>query len=271
MKITTRGSRRGCSREAVCDQQLEVWAAMKVGEVASGEVIEVEPDRSLRGAAEVMWEQNVGSVVVQRDGKLAGILTERDMLRAMATRVEPDEASVGQLMTGDVFTVTPDWDVYEAAAEMSARRIRHLVLQRDGKVVGVLSMRDVLLAGQRLELASGSWAILRDPLTFTVRERRVLHRYLQKLRGADLKADVDDILGLLVGSWSFDEAVPGDSDGLKSIPEADFESMREAVLARLPDLQRAVHPAPGWRKRNRGSGRAKRRKPIQSRPEGRTT
>ncbi|CAN5762116.1 hypothetical protein BH20ACT23_BH20ACT23_18170 [soil metagenome] len=232
---------------------------MKVGELASGEVIGVEPGRSLRAAAEVMWERNVGSVVVQREGKLVGILTERDTLRAMAAYVDPDQTPVERLMTTEVCTVTPDWDVYEAAAEMSAHRIRHLVLQSDGKVVGVLSMRDVLLAGQRVELANGSWAILRDPLTFTVRERRVLHRYLQKLRGANPNADVDDILGLLVGSWSFDEAVPGDSDGLRSIPEVDFETLRDAVVTRLPDLQRAVHPAPGFRKRNKGAGRGERR------------
>lgn len=242
---------------------------MKVGELASGNVIEVEPGRSLRAAAEVMWEGNVGSVVVQREGKLEGILTERDVLKAMATSIDPDETSVEKLMTTKVATVTPNWDVYEAATEMSARRIRHLVLESDGKVVGVLSMRDVLLAGQRVELTEGSWAILRDPLTFTVRERRVLHRYLQKLRGADAKTDVGDILGLLVGSWSFDEAVPGDSDGLKAIPESDFETLRDAVFARLPDLQRAVHPAPGWRKRNRDAGRSERRRPQQRRSSDR--
>lgn len=242
---------------------------MKVGELASGEVIGVEPGRSVRAAAEVMWDRNVGSVVVQREGKLAGILTERDVLKAIATSIDPDSTPVEQLMTTDVATVTPHWDVYEAAAEMSARRIRHLVLQSDGQVVGVLSMRDVLLAGQRVELAKGSWAILRDPLTFTVRERRVLHRYLQKLRGDDSKSDVDDILGLLVGSWSFDDTVPGDPDGLKSIPAVDFETLRDAVITRLPDLQRAVHPAPGWRKRHRGVGRSESRRPKQGQSGGR--
>jgi len=235
---------------------------MKIGELAPGDVIEVEPGRSIRAAAEVMWEHKIGSVVVQRDGELAGILTERDVLRAMATSIDPDDTPVEELMTTDVFTATPDWDVYEAAVEMSARRIRHLVLQSDGKVVGVLSMRDVLLAGQRIELANGSWAILRDPLTFTIRERRVLHRYLQKLRRVGPEAEVHEILGLLVGGWSFEGAVPGDSDGLKAIPDVDFETLKDAVVTRLPDLQRAVHPAPGWRKRNRAAG-ADRRRPKQ--------
>ncbi|MBA2312533.1 MAG: CBS domain-containing protein [Actinobacteria bacterium] len=93
---------------------------MKIGELAPGDVIEVEPGRSIRAAAEVMWERKIGSVVVQRDGELAGILTERDVLRSMATSIDPDDTPVEELMTTDVFTATPDWDVYEAAVEMSA-------------------------------------------------------------------------------------------------------------------------------------------------------
>lgn len=192
----------------------------------------------------------IGSVVVQDGDELAGILTERDVLKAMATSVDPDGTPVRELMTKDVVTVGPDWEVYEAAAEMSARRIRHLVLSDDDEVVGVLSMRDVFLAGERLELSDDNWAILRNPLAFTVRERRVLHRGLQKLRGADANSNVDELLGLLVGNWSFD-AVPGDSDGVRSMPREDYEVLKANVVTQLPDLQRAVHPAPGWRRRSR--------------------
>lgn len=223
---------------------------MKLGELVSGDVIGVAPEQSVRSAAEIMWEHKIGSLIVQDAGELSGILTERDVLKAMATAIDPDETPVRELMTKDVVTVGRDWEVHEAAVEMSARNIRHLVLSDDGDVVGILSIRDLLLAGERLELSDKNWAILRNPLAFTVRERRVLHRCLQKLRGADDAPDVDELLGLLVGNWSFD-LVPGDPDALRSIPPKDYDVLRATMVAQLPDLQRAVHPAPGWRRRTR--------------------
>lgn len=227
---------------------------MKVGELASGDVTGVAPEQSIRAAAKIMWQHKIGSLVVQDGGELVGILTERDVLEAMATATDPDETPVRELMTKEVTTVGPDWEVYEAVAEMSARKIRHLVLSDGGRVVGILSIRDVLLAGERLELSNQNWAILRNPLAFTVRERRVLHRCLKKLRDAGSAAKVDELLGLLVGNWSFD-AVPGDSDALRSVPSKDYDVLRATIVAQLPDLQRAVHPAPGWRRRARDNGR----------------
>jgi hypothetical protein len=56
------------------------------------------------------------------------------------------------------------------------------------------------------------------------------------------------VIGLLVESWSF-EARPSAEEGIRSIPAADYELLRAAVITELPDLQRAVHPSPGWRRR----------------------
>ena len=223
---------------------------MKVGELATAAVVSVGPDQSLRRAAQVMMEHRIGSTVVLDGGTLAGILTERDLLRAVAARTDLDGTRVEQVMTRDVITVGPDWEVYEATSEMAARHIRHLVVCENANVLGVLSVRDVLLAGQRVELTGGNWAVLRDPLTFTVRERRRLQRYLLMLRGTDpAEFELAGVIGLLVGSWSFPVPLPGDPESLRSIPAADYEQLRTAVLAELPDLQRAVHPSPGWRRR----------------------
>jgi hypothetical protein len=153
-------------------------------------------------------------------------------------------------MTRDVATIGPDWEVYEGAAEMTARHIRHLVVCDDGGVLGMLSVRDLLVAGQRVELADGNWAVLRDPVTFTVRERRKLQRMLLQVRGdgaGDL--DLDDVIGLVVGSWSFDADLPARGEEVRSIPPSDYVLLRAAVLDELADLQRSVHPAPGWRRR----------------------
>ncbi len=119
---------------------------MKVRDVASSAVVAVGPGHSVRDAARLMAKHGVGSAVVQDVEQLVGILTERDVLNAVASGAEPDDTSVQDIMTGDVVTVGPDWDLVEAAAEMARRRIRHLVVYEGGQLLGILSVRDVLPA-----------------------------------------------------------------------------------------------------------------------------
>lgn len=228
---------------------LDQRTGVKVGDLASGRVVTAGPHQSVREATRSMHEHGVGSVVVLDDEQLVGILTERDVLHAVATGRDVDATTVGELMTREVVTAGPDWEVYEAAAEMTAQRIRHLVVTRGPRVLGVLSIRDLLLAGQRVELTDGNWAVLRDPLTFTIRERRRLQRALLLLdRGPVRQVDLDGLIGELVGSWSFDVPLPADAEALAAVAASDRELLREAVREDLPDLQRAVHPAPGWRR-----------------------
>lgn len=224
--------------------------AAKVGDLTPGEVVSVDPDRPLRQAAKTMHEAGVGSLVVLDDDALVGILTERDLMRSMATEANPDSTPVRDYMTADVITVEPDWEVYEAAAEMTDRRIRHLVVTSGNTIHGVLSIRDVLLAGQRVELTAGNWAVLRDPLTFSVRERRRLQRALLQLDGGPApELNVDPLVTELVGSWSFDAPLPADAEAVAALTPPDRDLLRAAVLDELPELQRAVQPSPGWRHR----------------------
>jgi CBS domain-containing protein len=223
---------------------------MNIGDLAARDIVSVSPENSLRDAAVAMTDAGVGSAVVLDHGRLAGILTERDVLRAVATRSDPDTTTGGDLMTREVVTVEPDWEIYEAAAEMAARHIRHLVVAEGDRVIGVVSVRDVLLAGQRVRLGGDGWAVLRDPLTFTVRERRKLQRYLLELRGSPQSdEDLLDLFGLLLGDWSLEASLPPSAGTIEQLASPDRAALREAVLAELPELQRAVHPAPGWRRR----------------------
>jgi CBS domain-containing protein len=223
---------------------------MKVGDLATADPLVVAPEECLRAAARAMAEHDVGAAVVEEKDEMVGIVSERDMLRAMAQGKDLDVTRVDEVMTRDVVTVGPDWEVYEATAEMADHHIRHLVVRNGEQVLGILSVRDVLLAGQRVELTGGHWAVLRDPLTFTIRERRRLQRYLLMLRGdAPAEFEIGGLIGLLVGSWSFEGPLPHSPEGLQSIQAGDYELLRAAVLAELPDLQRAVHPSPGWRRR----------------------
>ena len=119
---------------------------MKVRDVASSAVVAVGPAQSLREATQLMAKHRVGSAVVQDAEMLVGILTERDVLLAVAAANDPETISVEQIMTADVVTVGPDWDLVEAAKVMASRRIRQLVVYEGGQLLGVLSVRDVLPA-----------------------------------------------------------------------------------------------------------------------------
>jgi CBS domain-containing protein len=98
---------------------------------------------NLRTAAERMWREQTGSLLVTQDGRLTGIITERDVLRAVALGADPDRATVDEAMTVDVFTVAPDMPLHVAAREMAARWIRHLPVLENGHLLGVVSMRDI--------------------------------------------------------------------------------------------------------------------------------
>ena len=232
---------------------------MKVGDLASRGIVSAAPGQSIRHAARTMAGHGVGSALIFEGQRLAGIITERDVLHAVAAAADLDATPAEKIMTRDVVTVGPDWEVREAAAEMADRRIRHLVVSEGDRVMGVLSVRDLLLAGRRVALGVGAWMILRDPLTFTVRERRRLQRYLLQLRSAprpqpDLTGPAEagclsNVAGLLIGAWSFGQPLPADAAALAALPPQERHALSEAILAELPELQRAVHPAPGWRRR----------------------
>ena len=121
----------------------------QLADVIRPEPIEVAPEDTLGEVAERMSHANVGAVVVKDYGRLIGILTERDMLKAMAARVHTSEARVRQWMTEDPITASLDTGVEEAARTMLENGFRHLpVTDETGRVVGIASLRRVVAAKQ---------------------------------------------------------------------------------------------------------------------------
>jgi CBS domain-containing protein len=106
--------------------------------------ITVAPEDTLGEVAERMMSQNVGAVLVKDFGRLIGILTERDMLRAMAARMHTSEARVRQWMTPDPITASPDMSLDDAAKVMLDHGFRHLPVVDGESVLGVVSLRRVL-------------------------------------------------------------------------------------------------------------------------------
>ena len=116
-------------------------------------LVATHPHESLTDVASRMRDHGVGAVGIMEDEQLVGIITERDLMRAIADGLSPRVTPASKYMTRSPVTVGPDDDVSEASAQMSARRIRHLPVVEEGKVVGVLSARDVLRLQEPPDLA----------------------------------------------------------------------------------------------------------------------
>ena len=105
-------------------------------------VLTVDPMSSIGEAAEKMMEAGVGAVVVMEDMvRIVGIVTERDLMRAVAQRARAAEARVRQWMTEGVVTIEPETTVQDAAKMMFEKNFRHLPVVKDGRLLGIASLR----------------------------------------------------------------------------------------------------------------------------------
>lgn len=121
---------------------------MHVRDAMSELVVTVGPTHTLRDAARAMSARHVGAaVVLDEDGGGPGILTERDILDALASGADPDSEIVGLHVTTDAVVADPGWSLEDAATTMVRGNFRHLVVTEGGQVIGVLSVRDVLRSG----------------------------------------------------------------------------------------------------------------------------
>ena len=118
---------------------------MQVRDGMSEVVLTVGPQHTLREAAAMMTEKGTGAALVSDDEiPVPRIVTERDVLRSIGGGEDPDVERVGDHMSDSVIAASPDWSLERAAAEMSRRGIRHLVVYDGADLVGVLSMRDIM-------------------------------------------------------------------------------------------------------------------------------
>lgn len=118
---------------------------MKVRDGMSTVVLTVGPDHTLRDAARQMAERGVGAaVVLDPDAPGHGIITERDVLLSVGQGQDPDTEHVRDHLTSDVVYASPDWSLEEAAETMVRGGFRHLIVEHEGDVCGVLSVRDVV-------------------------------------------------------------------------------------------------------------------------------
>jgi CBS domain-containing protein len=118
---------------------------MHVRDGMSPTVLTVGPGHTLRHVAKLMAERRVGAAVVL-DPEASGpaIITERDILEAVAGGQDMDSECVADHLTAALVYASPDWSLEQAATEMVRRGFRHLVVIDAGEITGVLSMRDIV-------------------------------------------------------------------------------------------------------------------------------
>lgn len=118
---------------------------MQVRDGMSEVVLAVGPSHTLREAAQMMVEKGTGAALVTDDERpVPCIVTERDLLESIGRGQDPDVELVSEHMSEGVVAASPEWSLERAAAEMSTRGIRHLVVFEDGDLTGILSIRDIV-------------------------------------------------------------------------------------------------------------------------------
>ena len=110
-------------------------------------VITLRPEQTVRDAIALLCEYNIGAlVVVNEEKQLIGILSERDITRAINTNEQIFSEIVGKLMTKEVITGVPQDDLRVVGSKMTEKRFRHLPILDKGKLVGIVSIGDVVKA-----------------------------------------------------------------------------------------------------------------------------
>lgn len=110
-----------------------------------GEVLSIDAEATVYDAARKMIEANVGAMLVSTDGRISGIVTERDYLRRVTLEGRADkETPVREIMSSPLIVVSPETTVEECMSLMTERRIRHLPVATHGEIVGVVSIGDVV-------------------------------------------------------------------------------------------------------------------------------
>lgn len=120
-------------------------AAQPVSELVGDEVERVAPDATLREVCAVLSDRGVGIVGIGGEaGRLDGVVSERDIIAALAAGADPDAVTAGDVEVEHIYYVDPSATLEEVAAEMLSKWTRHLFVGEPDRLAGVVSMRDVL-------------------------------------------------------------------------------------------------------------------------------
>jgi CBS domain-containing protein len=118
---------------------------MLVREVMNKNVVTAEPDITVKEAAKMMSQFHIGSLVILKDKKIVGIITERTILVAVAQGKDAELTTVEEIMTKDVITIEPDKTIEDAVDLMSKNRIKKLPVVDGEKLIGIITASDIVV------------------------------------------------------------------------------------------------------------------------------
>lgn len=119
-------------------------SALTMNELVGDAVASVEPGATLHEVADVLCDGGYGAVVVGDGERPDGLLSERDLVRALSERRDPSTTTAAELATTELRWVSPDATLGEVAGEMMNSWVRHLLVGEGGRLVGIVSARDVI-------------------------------------------------------------------------------------------------------------------------------
>lgn len=127
---------------------------LKVSQIMSKDISIVDVSTSVADVAKIMKEQNIGSVPVCKNGKVVGIITDRDIvLREISVGKNTNISKAQEVMTTEVSTVSPETDIHEAAKIMAVKQIRRLPVIENGNLVGMLALGDIAVTNNLVDNA----------------------------------------------------------------------------------------------------------------------
>lgn len=123
-------------------------AIVKISDILhskGADIVTIRPESTLKDLLRLLADQNIGAVVVSADGtSMRGIVSERDIVRRIVDQDSLVDATVGDIMTTDVYTCGLDTPIESLRREMTERRIRHVPVVNDSQLVGIVSIGDVV-------------------------------------------------------------------------------------------------------------------------------
>lgn len=117
---------------------------LPVGALASDTVVRVAPDASLYEIADALASGEVGMLVVGDPGAVVGVVSERDVVRALASRADPGTVRATEVAQRELIWCDADATIAEVAVQMMEHYVRHILVEEDGTLVGIVSARDLL-------------------------------------------------------------------------------------------------------------------------------
>lgn len=123
---------------------------MLVKDVMNKNVVVAKSDATIREASKVMAKLHIGSLVVLKEEKLVGIMTERNILKAVANGKDPDNTAIEDIMSKNVVTIDPDETIEKAVDLMIQHKIKKLPVLEDNKIKGIITASDIVVVEPKL-------------------------------------------------------------------------------------------------------------------------